>query len=102
MRGNCFPEMTSVMWPSLSLQQISAMLHCHFALFVLSTSSHPLFYPLQSAISPPGSFGVHYLLAEVTVKVTAQPSGSCCGRRSPGSIDPRCATQPGSGSVCDP
>jgi hypothetical protein len=48
------------------------MLHCHFALFALSNSSHPLFRPLQSAISPPGSFGVQYLSAEVTVKVTAQ------------------------------
>jgi hypothetical protein len=48
------------------------MQHCHFALFALSTSSHPLFRPLQSVISPPGSFGVHYLSPEVTVKVIAQ------------------------------
>jgi hypothetical protein len=64
--------MASVMRPSPSLQQISAMLHCHFALLALSNSDHPLFYPLQSALSPPSSFGVHYLSAEVTVKLTAQ------------------------------
>jgi hypothetical protein len=55
-----------------SLQQISAMQHCHFALFALSNSSHPHYCPLQSVISPPSSFRVHYLSPEGTVKVTAQ------------------------------
>jgi len=39
--------------------------------------------------------------AEITA-LTPPPSGSRCGRRSPGPTDPRCATQPGSGSACDP
>ena len=55
-----------------SLQQISAMQDCHFALFALSNSGHPLFRPLQSAISPLGGFGVQCLSPEVTVKVTAR------------------------------
>jgi hypothetical protein len=54
-----------------SLQQISTMLHCHFALFALSNSSHPS-SALTISYLTASHFRVHYLSPEVTVKVTAQ------------------------------
>ena len=84
MRGNFFPEMTSVMWPSprpyytrfgvflhtvytsSAPSCIVNLLYVRHLILVNQLSALPITY------LPTGSFGVQYLSPEVTVKVTAQ------------------------------